>query len=88
MRVLFKELEVLARELLNFFRERVEALPELWCCPMHLQISQLPLLLRGFNFFPQEVELASSRVALDLSVPILPIPLDDPLPEPSKIFAR
>jgi hypothetical protein len=56
--VLFEELEIFARELLNFFRKGIEALPELRRCPVHLQVSQLSLLLRRFGFFPQEVQLA------------------------------
>ncbi|HEX6963686.1 MAG TPA: hypothetical protein VF175_17600 [Lacipirellula sp.] len=87
-RILFEKLEVLARELLNFFRKRVEAIPELRRSPMHLEVSQLSLLLRCFRFFPQEVQLPRSGVLLDLSIPILPIPLDNPLPQPSKVFAR
>jgi hypothetical protein len=53
--ILLEELEVLARELLNFFRERIESLPELRCRPMHLQVSQLSLSLCCFDFLPQEV---------------------------------
>lgn len=85
--ILFEKLEVLAGQLLSFFRERVEALPKLRRCPMHLKFSQLALLLRSFDFFPQEVELARGRVPLDLSIPNLPISFGNPLPEPKKIFA-
>ncbi len=86
MRVLFKELEVLARELLNFVRERIEPLPELRRRPMHLQVSQRSLLLCCFDFLPQEIELARGGVPLDLPIPILPVSFGNPLPQPSKVF--
>src|SRR3990172_12645456 len=85
---MFEKLEVLAGQLLNFFRECVETLPELRRRSMHLKFSQLPLLLRRLDFFPQEVQLARGGVPLDLSIPILPILFGNPLPEPSKVFTR
>jgi hypothetical protein len=87
-RIPLEKLEVLARELLNFFRERIESLPELRRRPMHLKLSQLALLLRCFNFLPQEVEPARGGVPLDLSIPILPISFDDPIPQPNEVVAR
>lgn len=54
---------------------------------MHLEFSQLALLLCCFDFLPQEIELARSGVPLDLPIPDLPIPLDNPLAKPRKIFA-
>jgi hypothetical protein len=47
---------------------------------MHLQVSQLSLLLRCFHFFAQEVQLPRRGVPLDLPVPILPVSLNNPLP--------
>ncbi len=55
---------------------------------MHLKLSQLPLLLRCLDFFPQEVQLAGGGIPLDLSIPILPISFGNPLSEPDKVFTR
>jgi hypothetical protein len=86
--ILFEKLEVLAGQLLNFFRERVESLPELRRRSMHLKFSQLPLLVRCLGFFPQEVQLARGGIPLNLSIPILPISFGNPLSEPGKVFTR
>lgn len=55
---------------------------------MHLEIPQLTLLLRGFDLFPQEIELACGGVPLYFSIPHLPISFDNPLPEQNKVVAR
>jgi hypothetical protein len=86
--ILFEKIEVLAGQLLNFCREAVKTLPKLLRRSMHLEVSQLPLLLRGFDFLPQEVQLARGRVALDLSIPILPVSFGDPFSEPDEVFTR
>jgi hypothetical protein len=87
-RVSFEKLEILAGQLLNVVRERVETLPELGRRPMHLEFSQLALTFRRFHFFMQEVEFARRGIALDLLVPVLPIPFGDPLPQPRELLAR
>jgi hypothetical protein len=87
-RIPLEKLEILAGQLLNFFRERIESLLELRCRPMHLEFSQPALLLRCFNFLPQEVEPARGGVPLDLSIPNLPISFDDPIPQPNEVVAR
>ena len=86
-RIPYEKLEVLAGQLLNFFWKRVKSLPELWRCPMHLQLSQLALLLCRVNFFSKKVKLARGRVALDLSIPNLPISLGKPLAQLNKVFS-
>jgi hypothetical protein len=84
----FEKLEILAGQLLNFFWERVETLPELRRRSMHLKLSQLAFSLGRFDFLPQKIELTRGGIPLDLSIPILPVSLGNPLPEPRKVFAR
>ena len=55
---------------------------------MHLQVSQLSLLLGCFRFVPQDVQLSRVGIPLDLSIPMLPVTLDNPLPQPSKVLTR
>lgn len=50
--ILFKKFEVLAGQLLNFMRERVETLPELGRRSVHLDFSQLSTLLCCFSLAP------------------------------------
>jgi hypothetical protein len=87
-RIPLEKLKVLSRQLLNFVRERIETLPELRRRAMHLEVSQLALLLRCFDFISQEVELARRGILLDLPIPRLPIAFGNPLPQPREVLAR
>jgi hypothetical protein len=55
---------------------------------MHLQLSQLVLPFRGVRFVAQKVEFAGGRIALNLPIPILPIPFRDPFPQSCEILTR
>jgi hypothetical protein len=87
-RIGFEKIEIFSGQLLNFLRKTFESLPELRRRSVHLEIPQFTLSFRRIRFVPQKVEPAGSGIALDLSIPVLPISFGDPLPEPHEIFWR
>jgi hypothetical protein len=55
---------------------------------MHLEISQLAPLLCRIGLLSQEVEFAHVRIAFNLTVPVLPIPLGNPFSQTDEVIAR
>ena len=56
--VLLEKIEILAGEILNLLGQLPETLPKLRRGTMHLQVSQLALLLCRLGFAQQKIELA------------------------------
>ena len=71
--VRLQEIEVLARRLLDRFREPAIAVPEARGGTMHLQIRELALGLLRLDFINQEIQSPSLRIRFDLRVPRIPM---------------
>jgi hypothetical protein len=86
--VLLQQGEILARELLDVFTQRPEAVPKLGGRAVHSQLSQLAPCLGGQTLFSQELELARSGVLSQLPVPVLPVSVRHPVAQAREVLVR